>query len=156
TSTSSNLVAALGGGGLMTINSALVQNGSAVQFGTYTGFNGGPVTIGNGIVLSSGNVNQLTPAFNNGLQGGSTTPSTDTGQSGTGEFDSYGPGHIANFFDSNDVAKLAVNFTLSAPSQVGFDFVFGSVEFPEFTSDFTDAFLAFLDGTATANQIVFD
>jgi hypothetical protein len=49
-----------------------------------------------------------------------------------------------------------VNFTLSSASQVGFDFVFGSIEFPNFTSDFTDAFVAFLDGTGTANQIVFD
>jgi hypothetical protein len=51
---------------------------------------------------------------------------------------------------------VAVNFTLASASQVGFDFVFGSIEFPDFTSNFTDSFLAFLDGTATANQIVFD
>jgi len=49
-----------------------------------------------------------------------------------------------------------VNFTLSAPSQVGFKFVFGSAEYPEFTDNYTDAFVAFLDGTAPANQIVFD
>jgi hypothetical protein len=54
------------------------------------------------------------------------------------------------------VAALQVNFTLSSPNQVGFDFIFGSVEFPEFTSDFTDAFVAFLDGATPANQIIFD
>ena len=39
---------------------------------------------------------------------------------------------------------------------MGFDFVFGSIEFPKFTTNFTEAFLTFLDGTGTANQIVFD
>jgi hypothetical protein len=99
---------------------------------------------------------QVTPGFNNGLQGSGTTPSTDTGQPGTSEFNAYGPGHIANFSGSFDVASLLVNFTLSASSQVGFTFIFGSVEYPQFTSNFTDAFLAFLDGTATTNQVVFD
>jgi PEP-CTERM motif len=96
------------------------------------------------------------PAFNNGLQGVFTTPSTNTGRPGTTEFNSYGPGHITNFLESNDVAALQVNFTLSSPNQVGFDFIFGSVEFPEFTGNFTDAFVAFLDGTSPANQIIFD
>ena len=140
----------------MTINSATVLNGAASQFGTYTGFTSPPITIGNGIVLSTGQVMQVLPAFNNGLQGSNTTPSTDTGASGTAEFDAYGPGHIANFSSSNDVAKLQVNFTLASDSQVGFNFIFGSVEFPQFTSSFTDAFLAFLDGTGVSNQIVFD
>jgi hypothetical protein len=156
TTNTTTLAAALGGGGLMTINSAAITNGAPVQFGTYTNFTSPPITIGNGVVLSSGQVIQVTPAFNNGLQGGGTTPSTDTGQPGTSDFNNYGPGHIANFSSSNDVAALMVNFTLSSPSQVGFDFIFGSVEYPQFTSSFTDAFLAFLDGTAVANQIVFD
>jgi MYXO-CTERM domain-containing protein len=56
----------------------------------------------------------------------------------------------------NEVAKLTVKFTLAAPGKIKFDFIFGSVEFPEFTSNFTDAFLVFLDGTAPANQITFD
>jgi hypothetical protein len=146
---------ALGGAGV-TITSVSVANGAASQFGTYTGFSSPPVTIGDGIVLSTGQVAQVLPSFNNGLQGASTTPSTSTAAGGTAEFDAYGSGHIANFSNSNDVASLLVNFTLSAPSQVGFNFVFGSVEFPQFTSSFTDAFLVFLDGTATANQIVFD
>lgn len=76
------------------------------------------------------------------------------GVSGTTEFDTYGPGNIANFSRSNDVARLEVNFTLSSPSAVSFDFIFGSIEYPNFTSSYTDAFLVFLDGTT--NQIVFD
>jgi len=155
TTTGSALGSALGGAGI-TINSVVVNNGAASQFGTYTGFTSPPITLGDGIVLSTGEVVQVLPAFNNGLAGSTTTPGTDTGQPGTSEFNSYGTGRITNFGSSNDVASLQVNFTLSAPSQVGFNFVFGSVEFPEFTSDFTDAFLAFLDGTAAANQIVFD
>jgi hypothetical protein len=156
TTSSPTLAAALGGGGLLTINSAIVLNGAASQFGTYTGFTSPPVTIGNGIVLSTGQVAQVLPAFNNGVAGTSTTPSTDLGQSGTPEFDAYGIGRITNFSSSNDVAKLQVNFTLSAASQVGFNFIFGSVEFPQFNINFTDAFVAFLDGTGAANQIVFD
>ena len=155
TTNSADLISALGGAGL-TINSVSINNGAASQFGTYTSLTSPPVTIGNGVVLSTGQVVQVLPAFNNGRSGVGTTPSTDTGQPGTTDFNAYGPGHISNFSSSNDVAALQVNFTLSSPSQVGFKFVFGSVEFPQFTSDFTDAFVAFLDGTATANQIVFD
>ncbi|HET6489467.1 MAG TPA: choice-of-anchor L domain-containing protein, partial [Syntrophales bacterium] len=145
------LKAALGGTGL-TIDSVSIDNGSANQFGTYTGFTSGPVTIGDGVVMSSGLVTQTTSAFHST----GSTPSTDTGAAGTSEFNAYGPGKITNFTSSNDVAKLTVNFTLSAPSQVGFNFVFGSVEYPVFVNNFTDAFIAFLDGTLPANQIVFD
>ncbi len=99
---------------------------------------------------------QTTAAYNNGELGTLTTPHTDTGADGTVAFNAYGPGHIANFEYSKDVAALTVNFTLSAASQVGFDFIFGSVEFPQYTSRYTDAFLAFLDGTDVGNQIVFD
>jgi PEP-CTERM motif len=156
TTTGATLATALGGGGGMTIGSVTIANGAASQFGTYTNFTSLPVTIGNGVVLSTGQVVQVTPAFNNGLQGGATTPSTNTGAAGTAEFNAYGPGHITNFANSNDVAAMLVNFTLSSASQVGFDFIFGSVESPQFTSSFTDAFVAFLDGTGTPNQIVFD
>jgi hypothetical protein len=142
---------ALGGGGL-TFDSVTITNGADSQFGTYTGFTSTPVTIGDGVVLSTGQVVQTGPAFNNGVQAIATTPSTDTGAGGTTAFDDYGTGHITNFSTSNDVAALTVDFTLSAQSQVGFNFVFGSVEYPEFTDSFTDAFLTFVDG----NQIVFD
>ena len=150
------LATALGGGGVLTINSASVVSGAPSQFGTYTGFTSPPVTIGNGVVLSTGQVVEVGPEFNNGLAGAETTPSTDTGAPGTAEFDAYAEGRIDNFEESNNVAALLVNFTLSAPSQIGFDFIFGSVEYPEYTSNYTDAFVAFLDGTAAGNQIVFD
>lgn len=150
TNNSTTLGTALGGAGL-TIDSVSISNGAVEQFGTYTGFTSPPVVIGDGIVLSSG----LAVDADNAPDAGSS-PSTNTGAAGTAEFDAYGPGHITNFSGSFDVASLTVTFTLAAASQVGFDFIFGSIEYPVFTSSFTDAFLAFLDGTLTANQIVFD
>jgi hypothetical protein len=143
----SALGAALGGSGV-TINSVTVTNGAASQFGTYTGFNGSVVTLGNGIVLSTGNAADTAKVGND--------IDTDTGASGTPEFDAYGTGHVTNFSDSNDVAALKVSFTLASASAVSFSFVFGSIEFPEYVNEFTDAFLVFLDGTGVANQIVFD
>jgi PEP-CTERM motif len=151
TTNGTTLGTALGGAGL-TINSVTTNNGAASQFGTYTGFTSPPVTFGDGVVLSTGLAVQGTAAFHSN----GSSPSTDTGAAGTAAFDAYGPGHITNFNSSHNVAALQVNFTLASASQVGFDFVFGSVEFPVFTNNFTDAFVAFLDGTATANQIVFD
>jgi hypothetical protein len=49
-----------------------------------------------------------------------------------------------------------VDFLLETNSQVKFDFIFGSVEYPFWTSDFTDALLVFLDGTDPTNQIATD
>src|SRR5262245_59421216 len=93
------LATALGGSGL-TINSVSIGNGAASQFGTYTGFTSPPVTIGNGVVMSTGLVVQVTAAFHSA----GSSPSTDTGQPGTAAFNAYGPGHITNFSNSNDVA----------------------------------------------------
>lgn len=145
TTNTSALSTALGGSGL-TINSVSLANGADAQFGTYSGFSTPPVTFGNGVVLSTGNVID-TPGLNG-------FPETDTGASGTDEFDSYGAGHITNFEASYNVAALQVSFTLAQASAVSFDFIFGSVEYPEFTNDYTDAFLVFLDGTT--NQVSFD
>ena len=152
TTDGTTLGTALGGGGGLTIDSASVTNGAAVQFGTFTGFTSPPVISADGIVLSSGKAVETTADSYSFLN----FPSTNTGQPGTPEFDAYGPGHITNFNNSNDVAALMVSFTLSSASQVGFDFIFGSVEYPTFVGTFTDSFLAFLDGTAVADQIVFD
>jgi len=152
TTSSAALSAALGGGGGLTITSATASGASdASQFGTYTGFTSPPVTIGDGVVLSTGPVAQVV-----GPASPLNIPSNNTGAPGTAEFNAYGPGHIANFTSSNDVAKLTVNFNLASADQVGFDFVFGSVEYPDFVNNFTDSFLAFLDGTAITDQIVFD
>jgi len=76
----------------------------------------------------------------------------------TPEFDEYGftSGNIENFGGSYDVSAILVEFTLEEDSQVKFDFLFGSVEYPYWTSQFTDAFLVFLDGTAPSDQVTYD
>lgn len=171
TTDSNALAAALGpsGGssGLLEIDQITIVNGTPGQIGTYTNFVMQPVTIHSGIVLSSGSVADLGPIP------GATEPDYDPSSppsqvnspmfpwpqtGGTPEFDAYGftGGGIENFNGGFDVAALRVDFTLDEDSSVKFDFIFGSVEYPYWTSLFTDAFLVFLDGTEPANQITFD
>jgi hypothetical protein len=149
----SDLQAALGGTG-MTIESVTLLNGAAGQYGTYTNYTTQPITIGNGVVLSTGDVSFVGPPADPSLE--SPQPSYDMQTPGTAEFDAYGPGNIENFQSSNDVAVLRVDFSLDDTYQIKFDFVFGSVEYPSYTSSFTDSFLVFLDGTDPANQITYD
>lgn len=150
----------------LSIDSVEIHNGQVGQFGTYTNFVLAPVTIHDGIVLSSGNVAELGPIP------GATEPDYDPASpppqvnsqmdfqsnGNTAEFDDYGftSGNIENFYGSFDVAALRVDFTLEEDSAIKFDFLFGSVEYPYWTSQFTDAFLVFLDGTAPSDQITFD
>lgn len=150
TTDSATLGSALQGTGV-TINSASVVNGADAQFGTYSNFSAPPVTFGDGVVLSTGNAVDTANAASS-----SNIPDTNEGQNGTAEFNNYGPGHIVNFNNSNDVAALRVDFTLATDSAVAFNFIFGSIEYPDYVNNFTDAFLAFLDGTDASNQIVFD
>ena len=151
----------------LTVNSVTIRNGVAGQFGTYSNFDIAPVTIRPGIVLSSGDVSNLAPipgATDAGYDPSTPPPQVnnwmvpDPATGGTAEFDAYGAGngHIENFQGSFDVAALEVKFTLNSASQVKFDFIFGSVEYPFYTSSFTDSFLVFLDGTTPADQITYD
>lgn len=151
----------------MTIDAVTIWSGVEGQFGTYRNFEVLPVTIRPGIVLSSGSVANLgpIPSATDPNYDAASPPSRvnsqmsfDPNSSGTFEFDNFGTvtGTIENFSASFDVAALRVDFTLSADSPVKFDFLFGSVEFPFYTSSFTDAFLVFLDGTDPNNQITFD
>ncbi len=181
TADGSVLGAALNPSGL-TINAVTIANGvagpSVSQFGTYSNFTLPPVTIHDGVVLSSGNVANLGPFAqppgysdpNSGTDPNVTNPPPQVnspmdpnGLGGTPEYDAYGLSlnaqgntRIENFQHSHDVAALRVDFHLDAASPIKFDFIFGSVEYPFYTSQFTDAFLVFLDGTAPANQIAFD
>ncbi|MCK9687169.1 choice-of-anchor L family PEP-CTERM protein [Scleromatobacter humisilvae] len=149
-STSSTVLGgALQGSGL-TINSSTVTNGAAAQFGTYSGFNGSVITLGNGVVLSSGNVKDTEHPIPGDVL------STEEGSGGTSEYNAYGAANVTNFTAGFDVAALRVDFTLPTASAVAFSFVFGSMEYPDFVDDFTDAFMTFLDGTSASNQIVFD
>ena len=138
----------------MTITAVTIANGMDGQIGVYTDFTNPPITIADGIVLSSGQANLVGPPVDPDLAG--PEPNWDMWGSGTPEFDAYGPDHIENFDYSCDVAALQVNFHLETNSPIKFDFIFGSVEYPSYTGDFTDALLVFLDGTDPTNQIAFD
>lgn len=162
----------------LTINSVTIRNGAAGQFGTYSNFDIRPVTIRPGVVLSSGDVTNLGPFAkppgysdpNSGSDPNVASPPLQVnsqmnpdGLGGLAEFDAYGldanPSgrtRIENFQHSHDVAALQVNFSLNQASQVKFDFVFASVEYPFWTSQYTDAFLVFLDGTDPGSQITYD
>ncbi len=126
--------------------------GNAAQVGTYSGFTSAPVTMAPGVILSSGQVAQTGASFNNGQQGIGTTPSTAYGGGSTAQIDAYAPGKITNWGSSGDASQITINFTLASAGAIAFDFLFGSVEFPQYTNGYTDAMFAFLDG----NQITFD
>lgn len=160
------LIDALSAEGL-TITSVTVRSGAAGQIGTYSNFVTPPVSIRRGVVLSSGNVASMGPLPEAQLPdydpagppaAVNSAMSEDPAGGGTAEFNDYGDqsNNIENFQLSYDVAAIEVRFTLAESSQVQFDFIFGSVEFPYWTSQFTDAFLVFLDGTDPNNQVTFD
>jgi hypothetical protein len=138
----------------LTITAVTIRSGEAGQLGTYTDFTNPPVTIADGIVLSSGEAALVGPPADPVLD--FPEPNWWMGGLGTVEFDAYGPGHIENFDASYDVAALQVDFHLATNSPIKFNFIFGSVEFPSWTGDYTDALLVFLDGTNPTNQIAFD
>lgn len=130
--------------------SASYTVGDPAQVGTYSGFSSAPVTIADGVVLSSGRAIDTVGPYNTSFGNGEV--SSDMGGPSTPEIDAYSPTHIANWNSSHDAAVLRIDFDLDNPSGVSFKFIFGSVEFPRFTSSFTDSFLVFLDGV----QVTFD
>lgn len=146
------------------IDSITIHAGVSGQFGIYSNFQVPPVTIANGVVLSSGKVNNLAPIPGASLPGYNpasppaqvNSQMTFVNNGGTPEFDEHGLDEIENFYASFDVAAIRVDFTLDEDSQVQFDFIFGSVEFPYWTSQFTDAFVVFLDELDPGAQICFD
>ena len=166
TTNTTDLAAALNPSGL-TITSVTIRKAAAGQIGTYNHFAIAPVTIHSGVVMSSGSVAAIGPLVEvlDSLYEPSSPPPAvnsamvmDPDSGGTPEFDDYGDqgNHIENFTASFDVAALEVHFFLEEDSQVQFDFIFGSVEYPFWTSQFTDAFVVFLDGVTPNDQIAFD
>lgn len=157
-----DLQAALSVKGLR-VTSVRILNGDPQQFGTFSGFSLLPVTIPDGIVLSTGLVSSVVPTAD--TQVPDYDPSwppeylrADLQSGSTSEFTDYGAqsGAIFNFSSVNDVACVEIAFELDEPGNVKFDFVFGSVEFPYWTSAYTDAFVAFVDGVAPSDQVSFD
>ena len=123
--------------------------GTSAQVGTFTGFTSGPVTLpAGGIVLSTGNAANTTAASHST----GDSPSTNINGSSTPEITAYAPGKITNFTSARDAARLTVSFSLAAASAISFDFVFGSTEYPVYSSQYTDAAYVFLDGA----QVAFD
>jgi hypothetical protein len=144
----STLAAALNPSGL-TITSVTKRYGAAGQIGTFTNFSQPPIIFPDGIALSTGLVTSMLPG---------TFPSNNRGGAGAVEIQNYAlaTGAIFNYSLNRDPAAIEVRFTLPAASSVKFDFIFGSVEYPEYVAQFTDAFVAFLDNLDPANQICFD
>lgn len=150
----------------VTIESVVIRNGIEGQIGTFTHYSILPVTIQNGIVLSSGsvaNIGPLSEVLDPNYDPAGPPPQVNSqmdfnGDGNTPEFDDYGnqSNNIENFQGSFDVAAVEVTFTLAKDSNVKFDFIFGTVEYPVYTSSFTDAFLVFLDGTQPNDQVTFD
>ena len=147
----------------LTIRNVRIRNGADAQFGTFSNFSLAPVTIGDGLVLGTGDISSIGPIAE--AQSPDYSPASPPSRlvnamnSGrTAEFNDYGrnTGAITNFSIAEDVASLEVTITLPVASNVKFDYIFGSVEFPVWTSSYTDAFLVFLDVRQPANQICFD
>lgn len=153
TTTAATLAAAAAGTGLTSVT-ATVNAGNSAQFGTYTNFNTGPLQLPNGIVMSTGEVVQTPESYAEPL--GYPEISTNFGDGSTPEYTTYATGRVANFSAAYDVASLTINFSLATSSAVAFNWAFGSVEYPVYTSEYTDAVFAFLDGTVAADQILFD
>ena len=134
-----NAVAAQSGGTLSIVNSP-VLSGNPGSSGTYTNASG-TYGIGNGIVLSSGNVNN----YNDGPNTLSNT-TTNFGVSATAGQELLLDPITGGSFDHFDVTQLDLDFTTTTGS-VFFNVVFGSEEFPEFVgSTFIDGFGLYLDG----------
>ena len=133
TNSASVLGAALGG---VTVTAV---SGNADQFGTFTN-SSGLWGIGNGVVLSTGNVNH----YNDG-------PNT-TGSNGTAYWTS-GQADLSALagYTTYDAALLLFDF-VAGDTQFSFDFVFGSEEYPEYVgSQFNDVFGAFFGGVGGTN-----
>jgi hypothetical protein len=155
------LAYALGGSGML-ITSATIGAGRDSQFGTYTGYDAGPLTITDGVVISTGFANKTTAADHSPLN----LPSEEFDKNNPSEvveYNAYALAHVTNFQAAYDVATLNVSFNLITASQIGFDFIFGSIEWPDYKNDYTDAFMVFLDLKSTdteaemiAKQITFD
>jgi hypothetical protein len=119
------LVNAILGEGITLVGTPTLT-GAPIQFGSFTG---GTDSVGfaTGIVLSTGDVSNISDA-----------PSSTF----LGEF--TGSGGTELIEDSNDTAILTFSFSFDDPaagSDIAFNYVFASEEYPEFVdSDFIDAF----------------
>ena len=140
-------VTAAGGGGLTVVGTPTLSghtSGAATSSGTYSNASG-TYSIGSGIVLSSGNVNDYGDGPN--LSAANTT---SYGVAATSGQEALLDPITGGTFNHNDVTQLNVSFTTTTGS-VFFNVVFGSDEFAEFkNTTFIDAFGLYLDGVNIA------
>lgn len=134
----------------LTVNSVTLS-GFGDQFGTFTNQSGTYGLPTQGIVLSTGNVND----YGDG-------PNTDSGFTTSFDLDGDNPATEAQEslldpitggdFDHFDVAQLTISFDVGPGiDSVTFFGTFGSEEFPEFTgSEFVDGFGLFVNGQNVA------
>lgn len=137
--------AVAGGGGLTVISSSLQGHNTqaGISSGTYTNASN-TYGIGDGIVISSGDVNDYNDGPN--TAGGNTTNFGVLATAAQQALLFPISGQASHF----DVTQLDITFTTDT-GDVFFFVTFGSDEFPEFqNSSFIDAFGLFLNGTNIA------
>jgi hypothetical protein len=120
--------------------------GASTSSGTYTNASG-TYGIGDGVILSSGNVNDYGDGPNNS---GSTT--TSYGTAATPAQEALLDPITGGSYNHNDVTQLDLTFNAGdQTSSIFFNVVFGSEEYPEWTgSSFIDAFGIYLNGVNIA------
>ena len=119
------------GNGITATN--FVYTGAAKASGTFTGGISAGIGIDQGIILTSGDA-KLAVGPNN-----STGASGSNGVSGDAALTALGG------FPTNDASVLKFDFT-STSSDLFFNFVFASEEYPEYVNSYNDVFGFFLDG----------
>lgn len=128
-----NILLAGSSSGITISNAQFVGNG--VQGGAFSsGLSTNGLSFDTGIVLSSGNINDL-PLASNGSDFGADT---NQSQSGDAQLDALG-------FSTNDAAVLKFDFVPEG-NQVQFSYVFGSTEYNYFVdSGYNDVFAFFVN-----------
>lgn len=106
---------------------------------------------GGGIVISNGDAGDYSAGPNLDNSGADYGVAADAGQESL--LDQLTPASAPNPIDYNDVTQIDITFDLAPDiSNIFFDVVYGTEEYPEFTSpnDFPDAFGLFLNGVNIA------
>lgn len=130
------------GTGISVVPGSIVYNGGAagdIAVGKFSGGAASGITIKDGIVLTSGSINNA-PGPNN--QDGATLA---IGRGGDASLNSLVPG-----YQTHDATVLEFDF-ITTKGDVFFNYVFASEEYNEYThSSFNDVFGFFLDGANIA------
>lgn len=133
----------------LTVNSVNLS-GFGDQFGTFTNASGTYGLPSQGIVLSTGNVNDYSDGPN--TDSGNTTAFGEGDNGASAAQEALLDPITGGGFDHFDVAQLTIEFNVGPGiDSVTFFGTFGSEEFPEFTgSEFVDGFGLFVNGTNRA------